>query len=226
MSNILEIACFNLESALIAEQAGADRIELCQNYSLGGLSPANALILEVRKKIKIPLHVIVRPHSLNFTYSKEDIEEMKNTILFCKSHNINGLVFGCLTPENTINKPLCKELLKLANPLPVTFHRAIDQVKDIREGIQTCIELGFARILTSGARENALNGKENLRDMQDQFGGKIRIMPGGGIRSENIEQLKEFTQCQEYHSAALTGASEICDAQEIKKLRSFIHIKV
>lgn len=219
---MLEIACFNLESALIADKAGVDRVELCQNYSLGGLSPSNDLILAVRKKVQIPLHVIVRPHARNFMYSKEDVQSMTETIRFCKLHHVDGLVFGCLTPELQIDESLCKELLELADPLPVTFHRAIDQTKDITKAIQTCIHLGFKRVLTSGAKENAFAGKENLRALQLRFGKDIRLMPGGGIRSENIEVIQKFTQCHEYHSAALTDSSEICDATELKKLHAII----
>jgi copper homeostasis protein len=219
---MLEIACFNLESALIADKAGADRIELCQNYSLGGLSPANDLILEVRKNIKIPVYVIVRPHARNFMYDEEEIKAMKQTILFSKEQGVNGFVFGCLTSENNINEVLCEELLELANPLPVTFHRAIDQTKDITLAIQTCIHLGFKRVLTSGAKENAFAGKENLHALQLHFGKDILLMPGGGIRSENIELIKKVTQCHEYHSAALTDSSEICDPLEIKKLHAII----
>jgi copper homeostasis protein len=219
---MLEIACFNLESALISENAGADRIELCQNYSLGGLSPANDLILEVRKNIKIPVYVIVRPHARNFMYDEEEIKAMKQTILFSKEQGVNGFVFGCLTSENNINEVLCEELLELAYPLPVTFHRAIDQTKDITLAIQTCIHLGFKRVLTSGAKENAFAGKENLHALQLHFGKDILLMPGGGIRSENIELIKKVTQCHEYHSAALTDSSEICDPLEIKKLHAII----
>lgn len=219
---MLEIACFNSESALIAENAGADRIELCQNYSLGGLSPSNDLILAVRKKVRIPLHVIVRPHARNFVYSKEDLHRMKDTILFCKMHQIDGLVFGCLTSEYNIDETPCKELLELAAPLPVTFHRAIDQTKDITLAIQSCIHLGFKRVLTSGAKENAFAGKVNLHALQLHFGKDILLMPGGGIRSENLELIKKVAQCHEYHSAALTDSSEICDPLEVKKLHAII----
>jgi len=223
MPNMLEIACFNLESALIAEKAGADRIELCQNYSLGGLSPSNDLILAVRKKVQMPLHVIVRPHARNFMYSKDDVLSMTDTIRFCKIHQLDGLVFGCLTSEHKIDETLCKELLELAYPLPVTFHRAIDQTKDITIALQTCIQLGFKRVLTSGAKENAYAGKENLRALQLRFGKDILLMPGGGIRSENLGEIQKLTQCHEYHSAALTDSSEICNASEIRKLRDIIH---
>lgn len=223
MSKILEIACFNLESVFIAQTSGADRIELCTNYPLGGITPSEELMLEVRNSAKIPVFVIIRPRGGNFVYSRQEIEEMKKSILFCKQHNMDGLVFGCLTKENKIDEHLCHELISLSNPLPVTFHRAIDTCLDPSEEIQKLVKHGFKRVLTSGGQNTAYEGKKNLRKLNSDHRNKITIMPGGGIRSENISEIMNESQCDEYHSAALINDSVVCDANEIKKMKTILN---
>ena len=223
MSKILEIACFDLESALIAQAAGTDRIELCVNYSVGGLTPSNELITEARKKIHIPMHVIIRPRAGDFVYSKNEIEEMKKSIQFCKSQKIDGLVFGCLNLENKVDVELCKELMDEAQSLAVTFHRAIDATENILSEIETIQSLGFSRVLTSGGKENAFEGKEILGKLEKKFNTQIRILPGGGIRSTNLNEIAGISNCNEFHSAARLNGAEICDAGEIQKLKVILN---
>jgi copper homeostasis protein len=217
---VLEIACFNVQSCELAQEAGADRIEFCDNYSLGGITPSQTDIFEVKKLLQIPLHVIIRPRGGNFVYDTEEIEMMKHDILFCKEHNINGVVFGVLNPDNTIDVKANKELVELAKPMSVTFHRAIDECVDIKKALGEIIGLGFNMVLTSGGKQNALEGIETLKNCQEKFGEKITIIPGGGIRSNNIGLIAKETGCIQFHSAALTNSSDIADANEIKYLQA------
>ena len=217
-NNLLEIACFNIASCLQAQQAGVDRIEFCADYSAGGVTPIHNDILKVKELLQIPLHVIIRPRGGNFVYTKEEIEQMKNDILFCKQNDISGVVFGVLTSENKIDKELNKELVQLAGSMSTTFHRAIDECKDIEEAMKDLVGLGFRRVLTSGGKQNALEGIATLKTLQEKFGKQITINPGGGIRSSNIEKLIEETGCYEFHSAAITNNTDLVDAKEAKQL--------
>jgi copper homeostasis protein len=164
--NVLEVACFDVESCFIAQQAGADRIEFCSNYNSGGVTPLWDDILKVRDGLKIPLHVIIRPREGNFVYSVEEIDMMKRDIFFCKEHKIDGLVFGILNPDNTVNIETTKELVELAKPMSLTFHRAIDACADIEKALEDIIELGFNRVLTSGGQQSAPEGIELLKEYE------------------------------------------------------------
>jgi copper homeostasis protein len=219
LNGILEIACFNLESCLIAETAGADRIELCENYEAGGVTPSDDLVLEVLKKINIPVNIMVRPRSGNFVYSKNEIEVMKRSISFCKAHNIPEIVFGILTEGNKINAEACKEILETAKPMSAAFHRAVDSCENLNETLDTIIELGFKRVLTSGSHISAIAGKKVISSLQKKYGDKIIIMPGGGIRSSNISELRKITSCNEFHSSALTETN-VADKNEVMALKA------
>lgn len=222
MLNLLEIACFNLNAALIAQDAGADRIELCQNYKAGGITPSLKVLKEARKRITIPLYVIIRPRAGDFVYSHNELNEMMKSIQYCKELKMDGLVFGCLTSQNTIDSFACQKLIKEAYPLALTFHRAIDSCHNLEESIQNITNLGFNRILSSGGKSTALEGKEELWRLNQLVASKLIVMPGGGIRSENILKIKKYSRCKEFHSAAITNQTEECDAEEIKKLKKIL----
>ena len=214
----LEIACFNLESCLLAQQSGADRIEFCADYSVGGVTPNHHDILKARELLHIPLHVIIRPRGGDFVYSMAELKTMKNDILFCKQNQINGVVFGVLTQNKKIDTLINKELVALAGNMSTTFHRAIDECDNTEEAMNDIISLGFKRVLTSGGKSNALEGIDVLKDCQNKFGEKITIIPGGGIRSNNIELISKETRCNEFHSAAFINDKELADQKEIKLL--------
>jgi copper homeostasis protein len=220
-TRLLEIACFNCESALIAQSAGADRIELCLNYKEGGISPPQELIKEVREKIQLPIHVMIRPRAGDFFYSKEEIEKMEQIILYCKNTRINGVVIGLLTKNKTIDVKACKNLTELSRPMSVTFHRAIDESMNIYDSIHNLINMGIERVLTSGGKSMALNAINQLTDLQNKFGSKINIMPAGGVRSSNLKQILS-SGCKEYHSAALIANTNLVDAEEIKKMKRIL----
>lgn len=217
---LLEVACFNLESCLIAEQAGAQRIELCENYSVGGITPNEELILKAKVLLKIDLFVMIRPRQGNFNYTDIEFEEMKSQIEFCKEENCDGVVFGILTDENKIDLERCKELVNLAKPMPCTFHRAFDKVQNAEEALENVIACGFSRILTSGKQKTAVQGAEKIQQLIGQAKGRIVIMPGGGIRSTNVSQLMNKTNASEFHTAAITQNSQNADPSEIQKIIS------
>lgn len=215
---VLEIACFNLQSALIAQVSGADRIELCEHYRSGGLTPSYKLIQEARQKVQIPLHVIIRPHARNFHCSGTELKTMANDILFCKEHQVEGIVFGILEGDK-VDKVSCKELIDLARPMSVTFHRAVDHCVDLHKAFEALVELGVDRVLTSGGKGNVVNNVEHLKKLQAAFGKQISIMPGGGIRSSNLAEIMK-SSCLEYHSAALDQHAQNADAEEIRRLKN------
>lgn len=217
-SGLLEIACFNLESCLLAQQAGADRIEFCADYSVGGITPNKADIEKAKELLRIPIHVIIRPRGGDFVYNEEELTQIKQDILFCKMHLIDGVVFGVLTQDNQIDKVVNKLLIELAGEMSTTFHRAIDACEDMDVAMKDLVDLGFTRVLTSGGRSSAIEGINQLKTLQKKFGKDIIIIPGGGIRSANIEKLISETECFEFHSAALTNDKEIVDIDEVKNL--------
>lgn len=222
-SNKLEIACFNLKSAIIANKAGANRIELCKNYKAGGLTPTNKTIIDARKKIKIDIYVIIRPREGNFNYSDTEIKTMKKSILFCKKNKINGVVFGCLTKKNVIDEKKCKELILLASPMKITFHRAIDKCEKINHEIKKLIKLNFDHILTSGGKKNAIKGILMLKKIQKKYKNKISIIAGGQIRSNNISEILKTTKCNNFHSSAILKNNTLCDKYEIENLKKIIN---
>jgi copper homeostasis protein len=214
---LLEIACFNLQSCLIAQKAGAHRIELCENYKAGGVTPSETLITEARKNLQINLFVMIRPREGNFIYSDSEFEQIKLQINFCKQNKCNGIVFGILNSENKVDKVRCKELVELAKPMQCTFHRAFDEIQNSDDAMKDIISCGFLRILTSGKQKTAIEGIDLLNTLMQKAEGRIIIMPGGGIRSENISSLKEKLNTTEFHSAAIISG-ETADETEIKKL--------
>lgn len=220
---ILEIACFNLSSAIKAAAAGADRIEFCANYWEGGITPLQRDILEAREKINVPIHVIIRPRGGDFNYSDAEFDEMEHAVHFCKEHKINGVVIGILTENFEVDLQACQKLVVLARPMSVTFHRAIDHCYQEDKAFEDLISLGIDRVLTSGGKSNAHDGIAEIKRLQHLYGDKIIIMPGGGIRSGNIQQVMH-TGCQEFHSSGLTDNSVTVDAAEIKKLKKLLSL--
>ena len=212
----LEIACFNLESAIIAEANGAHRIELCENYNEGGITPSEKLIKTVLAATDLPVFVMIRPRPGDFCYSEKEIEQMKSQILLCKENNCDGVVFGILTPDKNINTIACAELVRMANPLPATFHRAFDEISDSEQALEKIIECGFKRILTSGGAKTAKEGKGKLKRLIEIANKRIIIVPGGGVRSSNIADIDAFTYATEFHSAAVIDNTDLADAIEIQ----------
>lgn len=215
----LEIACFNLESAIIAQANGADRVELCANMKEGGTTPDLKVTEQARKELSINLNVMIRPRGGDFVYTKGEFEQMKEEILAFKKLNVDGFVFGILDKEGNINMEQNSELVALASPIPCTFHRAFDVVNNVYQSLETVIECGFKTILTSGQEKNVVEGIEVLAELVDKAKGRITIMPGGGLRSTNIRLLQDKTKAVFYHSSAIVDPGETANVDEVKTLK-------
>jgi copper homeostasis protein len=222
MKRQLEIACFDLTSALIAHEAGADRIELCADLQEGGTTPAWELVMEARERIDIPLYLMIRPRGGDFNYSEDEFEQMKNDIVTFKRLGVHGFVFGVLTESQEIDLERNKDLIHFAYPLPCTFHRAFDRTKDIYKTLEILIDCGFQTVLTSGGAANVIEGMSALKKLVAQAGDRICIMPGGGLRSLNIAQLQMETQAHFYHSSAIVDNTMIANAAEVKAIKRLL----
>lgn len=216
----IEIACFNPESAMIAFENGADRIEFCDGLAEGGTTPDFETVKQLREKISIPIFVMIRPRGGDFTYSDAEFEQMKNDLIQLKSLQVDGFVFGILDEKDELNRERNKELVELAKPYPCTFHRAFDRAKDLENSLEKVIECGFTTLLTSGQKPNVSEGKENLKKLVERSNGRIEILVGGGLRSTNIQELREFTKAEYFHSSAITDNGTFANADEVVALKN------
>lgn len=211
-----EIACFNYESAIVAANSGADRIELCAGFEVGGTTPDFEILKKLKAEIQIPVYVMIRPRGGDFAYSDPEFGQMKSEIERFRDL-ADGFVFGILTREAKVDVERNSELVNMANR-PCTFHRAFDEVADFDPALEEVISCGFSTILTSAGKGNAIDNLEKLSDLVRKAGGKIAIMPGGGVRSANLAKLRT-SDAQWFHSAAITDGSEFADEAEIRKLK-------
>lgn len=200
--NILEICCYNLYSAVVAAEAGADRIELCADPAAGGTTPGIGLIKTVRKKTDIELWPIIRIRGGDFLFDEEEIDVMLHEVEACKSAGCEGVVIGMLLPDGRVDKIRSARLVEKAYPMGVCFHRAFDWTRNPFEALEDIIEIGCERILTSGQQPTAMLGAPLIRDLLLQSEGRIQIMPGSGIRAANISDLKKETGATAFHSSA------------------------
>ncbi len=200
----LEICCFTAESALKAAQAGAHRIELCDNIAEGGTTPSYATIDYVVKQLKIPVNVIVRPRGGDFLYSDTEYHLIKEDIAQIKKLGANGIVIGFLIPTGEIDLQRTAEVIRLAAPMEITFHRAFDMCRDPFGALAQLKTLGVTRVLTSGGYPNAEKGAGILAQLVQKANNEIIIMPGSGINDKNLSNLIHLTQASEYHSSAKT----------------------
>jgi copper homeostasis protein len=201
-NNKLEICCYNLDSALTAAEAGADRIELCADPAAGGTTAGLGLIKTVRKKVDIELYPIIRVRGGDFLFSDEELEIMLHDIETCKSAGCDGVVLGMLTPEGRVDKSHMSGLIEKAYPMGVCFHRAFDWTRNPFEALEDIIDIGCERILTSGQQPTAILGVHLIRDLILQADNRIQIMPGSGVRASNISDLKNETGATQFHSSA------------------------
>jgi len=198
----LEIAAFNFTSALLAQQAGAGRIELCENAAEGGTTPSYGTLKQVRQKIHIPVFPIIRPRGGDFLFNDDEFEVMKYDVNLCKELGFDGLVTGLLNADGTVDIVRTAILVDLAYPMEVTFHRAFDRAIDPLQALEDVITTGCKRILTSGQVPNAFDNKELIKQLIEQADDRIIIMPGSGVRSNNIAAIAAYTGAVELHSSA------------------------
>lgn len=219
MNRKLEIACFNIESALLAQQAGADRVEFCANMELGGTTPLLNDFLTIKSKINIPVYVMIRPRGGDFVYSNAHFEQMRNSIIQFKNAGANGFVFGVLTSNGEVDINRNKQLIQLADAVPCTFHKAFDEVENPAIALQQLIAIGFKNVLTSGQQPTAMLGLNLLKQLSELTDNKINIMVGGSVRSNNIAALKQEIPSKWFHSSAIIQGSA-ADFDEVKNLKA------
>jgi copper homeostasis protein len=199
---LLEIAAFTLQGALDAAKAGAHRIELCDNAADGGTTPSYGMLIQAKQKIKIPVFPIIRPRGGNFVYSKTEFDCIKEDVLICKKLHFEGIVVGFLDEKGNVDTKKLKEIVKLAKPMQVTFHRAFDRTKKPLNALEDIIACGCDRILTSGQYPSVLDGIENVRLLIEKARVRIIIMPGSGLNSNNVQEIAVKTNAVEFHTAA------------------------
>ena len=198
----LEIIAFNIESCKAAQEAGAHRIELCVSPGEGGTTPSHAFIKAAREILKAELHVMIRPRGGDFLYSAEEINIMRNDAAFCRQVGCDGIVTGVLKEDGTPDGQVNEKILYSAYPLGATFHRAFDRCINPMESLHSIIQSGFERVLTSGQKPTAMEGKILIAELIKEKGNDIIIMPGSGINSGNILEVARDTGAREFHSSA------------------------
>jgi copper homeostasis protein len=198
----VEIVVYNIESAMKAQEGGADRIELCENPGDGGTTPSYGTIELVRQNLTIDVFVMIRPRGGDFHYSNYEFHAMKRDISQCQKLSVDGLVFGILTPEGRIDVKRCKELIDKARPLKVTCHRAFDMTRDPFEALEDCIAAGFDRILTAGQQAQAVKGASLIGELIKKANGRIKIMPGSGVNEGTVEEIVSKSGAKEIHFSA------------------------
>jgi len=198
-SMIKEACVESFEKALEAQSNGANRIELCENLAVGGTTPSYGTVKICLEKLNIPIFPMIRARGGNFVYSKDEIEIMKEDIKIFKELGVKGIVLGCLTSDNKIDLELTKELVDLAYPMEVTFHKAIDEILNPLDYIDDLVNIGIKRILTSGGEATALEGKDLINEMIKKSNGRLKIVVAGKVTKENLNGLSNLISADEFH---------------------------
>ena len=207
MRDIIKEACVEtFEEAILAEKKGASRVELCSRLDLDGLTPERKIIEKVIGALNIPIKVMIRPRAGNFSYNDKELNRMKEDILFCKDLNVQGVVFGLLDQNKTIDMENMKYLCDTADDLDITFHKAIDQTDSIIDEIDRLLAIdSISSILTSGGAYNAHAGSSLLKKAVEKYEDIITIIPAGSITKNNIHELHQIIGAKEYHGRKIVG---------------------
>lgn len=195
----VEVCVDSVDTAMAAQAAGADRVELCANLLEGGTTPSAGVIALARRKIEIKLHVMIRPRGGDFCYEADEVRVMENDITMAKQLGADGVVFGILDPDGSIDATRMRGLLELARPLKITCHRAIDMSRDLRKSLDALINLGVDYVLTSGGKQTALEGSASIKGLVRAAGDRISIMAGGGVNERNVRDVISKTGIKQIH---------------------------
>jgi len=201
-----EVCVDSIEGVRAARAAGADRVELCADLVEGGTTPSLGAIRRARTIDGLRLHVMIRPRGGDFLYSEDELAAMEQDIAIAKAEGADGVVFGLLLPDGTVDAERTARLIEAARPMAVTFHRAFDLAAEAVAALETLAELGAERVLTSGQAESALAGLPVIADLVRRADGRVIVMPGGGINSGNVRKIVRQSGCREVHFAALEAA--------------------
>ncbi|MCJ8164092.1 copper homeostasis protein CutC [Pontibacter sp. E15-1] len=243
----LEICIDSVASAMAAQQGGAHRVELCDYLAGGGTTPSAGMIEVVRKHLSIGLHVLIRPRRGDFLYSEQEFEIMKKDIAVCKALGADGVVIGMLHKDGTIDTARTQELIAAAGTMSVTFHRAFDLTPDPYRALDDLLQLQVHRLLTSGQQETALQGASLIRELHERASGKLIVMPGSGVKPENVREIVDRTGVSEVHASVrkpiesdmlfrkdyppMSGSSNVsefeqlvADAEQVKAMRKVFEV--
>ena len=218
----IEICCGSIQSAANAKAGGAVRIELCQGLVEGGTTPSPATIEFAVKELGLQVFVLVRPRGGDFCYNELEIKTMEEDVEFCKKAGVAGIVVGFLHPDGSIDTELTRRFVKLAAPLPVTFHRAFDRCADPLKALEDVIGCGCARILTSGCKPTAMEGADMLQKLVEQSNGRITILAGSGVTPENAVALREKTSVPEIHGSCKITRPDGAWETEVEQVKMLI----
>ena len=199
---LLEVCCGSLDDAIEAERGGAQRVELCSCLFLGGLTPSIGSVIEARRRLKIPIIAMVRPRGGGFCYTEAEFAAMQHDARAMLEAGADGIVFGILNPDGTIDVERNRVLRDIAGRRQSVFHRAIDVTPDPFRALEQLIDLGFTRVLTSGQQDSVPEGLDLIRRLVEHAGDRIEIMPGGGIKPYAIPEILRVTRCRQIHVAA------------------------
>ena len=210
MIDIVKESCVQtLDEALLAQQNGADRIELCSRLDLDGLTPRKDLIKSVKSRLTIPIKVMIRPREGDFIYNDQELSQMKDDILFCNSLNVSGVVFGVLNKENSIDTESIRALSNIADGPDITFHKAIDEVNSIISELDALKNIPkVSSILTSGGADNAKSGSAVIKKMIDRVAGRMIIIAAGNITKQNLKEIHSIIGAEEYHGRKIVDISK------------------
>lgn len=205
-SPILEVCVETIQQGLLAENNHADRIEFCHRLDLGGVTPDHDLIRSAVNTIKIPVKIMIRPRGGDFIYSDSEVDKMKSDIRYCKSIGVEEVVLGALNEDGEVDNRLTQRLAKLAFPMKVTFHKAIDAVNNFMSSLKTLSTMeNIDSVLTSGTKENALSGKEYIKLASKEFSGLLNIIAAGSITNRNLKEIHSELKMKEYHGKKIFG---------------------
>jgi copper homeostasis protein len=204
----LEICCGSIDDAIEAEKGGADRVELCSALFLGGLTPSLGTIQEAKRRLKIPVVVMVRPRAGGFAYSEAEMASMERDVEAAVEAGADGIVFGILQADGRIDLARCRRIRQLIGERQAVFHRAFDVTPDPYEALEQLVDLGITRVLTSGQKDSVPEGVELIRKLIERAGERIEILPGGGIQSWNVKEMIEKTGCGQVHLTAWKMVSD------------------
>ena len=225
-SPLLEISVGSVEIAVAAQRGGADRIELCIEQDIGGLTPTRALMMEARANLQIPIFVMIRPRAGNFAYSDGEFSAMCASIRLAKQMHMDGVVLGVLTAERRVDVERTRALVGLARGMQVTFHRAIDETANLLDALEEIVQTGADRILTSGGERTALEGAERIAALVENAQERIVILPGAGIHPGNVQEIARRTDAKEFHSGLSSVLARPADAMrfeaEVQRLRKHL----
>jgi len=205
---LLEVCVETVASAVAAESGGAHRVELCSNLAVEGVTPSLELIAQVRRRISIPLHVLIRPRAGDFRYTPPEFELMKSEIAHVRQMGVNGVVIGILDAANQVDVPRTRDLVERTRPLTVTFHRAFDESANLPAALEAVVQTGADRILTAGGARDAEEGSPMLSELVKKAAGRVGILACGSIRETNVRKIVEATGVREVHASLLRRSIE------------------